>query len=150
MRIGSVGVGVGKGRSLIMIPDGQGMRAVLLPMDRDMFASSWFIEHRVEARALDGGQIAERYTSPVLSPRLYLKQNLALTARFHCTSTVTWVVCIHTLHPRRTWAHAEKGIYVCVCVGVRVAVCVYMCMYIYACVCMYVCSCVCVCVLVGV
>jgi len=44
------------------------MQAVLLPMDRDMFASSWFIEHRVEARALDGGQIAERYSNPVLTP----------------------------------------------------------------------------------
>jgi hypothetical protein len=37
----------------------EGMRAVMLPLDRDVFASSWFIEHRVEARALDGGQIAE-------------------------------------------------------------------------------------------
>ena len=54
--------------SLLINPDGQGMQAVLLPMDRDMFASSWFIEHRVEARALDGGQIAERYSNPVLTP----------------------------------------------------------------------------------
>eukprot|EP00802_Teleaulax_amphioxeia_P018286 Tamp_18477.p1 GENE.Tamp_18477~~Tamp_18477.p1 ORF type:complete len:143 (-),score=27.53 Tamp_18477:429-857(-) len=44
----------------------EGMQAVLLPMDRDMFASSWFIEHRVEARALDGGQIAESMLLDVL------------------------------------------------------------------------------------
>ena len=36
-----------------------GMRAVSLELDRSVFASSWFIEHRVEAAALDGSGLAE-------------------------------------------------------------------------------------------
>jgi hypothetical protein len=36
-----------------------GMRAVSLGLDRSLYASSWFIEHRVEAGAVDGSVIAE-------------------------------------------------------------------------------------------